>query len=84
MKHATGIFLKALGAIYLIAFVSFGVQAEGLIGSQGILPVAKYLHSMHQTLGAGAYWYAPTVFWIDSSDAALRVVWIGERRWRSS
>jgi hypothetical protein len=77
LKHATALFLKALGVVYLIAFVSFGVQAEGLIGSQGILPLAKYLHGMHQTLGVGAYWYAPTVFWIDASDAALRVVWIG-------
>ena len=76
MNRATGLFLKALGAIYLIAFVSFGVQASGLIGSLGILPVANYLRGMHQALGARAFWYAPTVFWIGSSDVALHAAWI--------
>ena len=76
MTRATGLFLKALGAIYLIAFVSFGVQAAGLIGSQGILPVANYLQGMHEALGARAFWYAPTLFWVSSSDIALRVAWI--------
>jgi lipase maturation factor 1 len=76
MNRATGLFLKALGAIYLIAFVSFGVQAGGLIGSRGILPVADYLRGMRQALGVAAFWYAPTVFWASSSDLALRAVWI--------
>jgi hypothetical protein len=77
VNRATGLFLKALGAIYLVAFVSFGVQAGGLIGSRGILPVANYLRGMHEALGARAFWYAPTVFWASSSDLALRVAWIG-------
>jgi hypothetical protein len=76
VTRATGVFLKALGAIYLIAFVSFGVQAAGLIGSQGILPVANYLQGMHDALGARAFWYAPNVFWVSSSDIALRVAWV--------
>jgi hypothetical protein len=76
VNRATGLFLKALGAIYLIAFVSFGVEAGGLIGSRGILPVTNYLRGMHEALGARAFWYAPTVFWVSSSDLALRVAWI--------
>jgi hypothetical protein len=76
VKRATELFLRALGAIYLIAFVSFGVQADGLIGSHGILPLTNYLQGMREALGAGAYWYAPTVFWVTSSDLALRVAWI--------
>jgi len=76
VNRATGLFLKALGAIYLIAFVSFGLQAGGLIGSQGMLPVANYLRGMREALGARAFWYAPTVFWVSSSDLALRVAWI--------
>ena len=31
--HASWIFLRLLGVIYLIAFLSFGVQASGIIGS---------------------------------------------------
>ncbi|HUD98551.1 MAG TPA: lipase maturation factor family protein [Bryobacteraceae bacterium] len=76
MNRETGLFLRALGAIYLIAFVSFGVQAAGIIGSQGILPVANYLHGMREELGARAFWYAPTVFWLNASDLTLRIAWI--------
>jgi hypothetical protein len=70
------LFLKALGIVYLIAFLSFGVQADGLVGSQGVLPLENYLHGMHQAMGARAFWYAPTVFWVNSSDLALRIAWI--------
>src|SRR5580658_6501166 len=76
MKRATDLFLRALGGFYLIAFVSFGVQAHGLIGSQGILPAAGYLRGMRAALGMRAIWFAPTVFWIDSSDLALHAAWI--------
>ena len=40
------VFMRALGLIYLIAFVSFWVQVRGLIGSQGILPAQQYLHPL--------------------------------------
>jgi hypothetical protein len=76
VSRATSLFLKALGLIYLIAFVSFGVQADGLIGSHGILPLANYLRGLHDAMGARAYWYAPTVFWANSSDLALRIAWL--------
>jgi len=70
------LFLKALGVVYLIAFISFGVQADGLVGSQGVLPLENYLRGMHQAMGARAFWYVPTVFWANSSDLALRIAWI--------
>ena len=76
MSRVCALFLKALGLIYLIAFVSFGVQADGLVGSQGILPLTRYLAAMHQAMGPRAYWYAPTVFWLNSTDLALRIAWI--------
>ncbi len=76
MIRAVHLFLKALGIIYLIAFVSFGVQADGLIGSHGILPLANYLHGVRDAMGARAFWYVPTVFWINSSDPAIRLAWI--------
>lgn len=73
---STWVFLRALGAIYLIAFSSFGVQAAGLIGSQGILPLADYLDAAYTTLGRGAYWNLPTLFWVSRSDLFLKAVWI--------
>jgi hypothetical protein len=65
------LFLRALGLIYLSAFVSLSVQMLGLIGSDGILPAAQYLQRARQVLGISAYWQVPTVFWINSSDGAL-------------
>ena len=33
------------GAIYLVAFLSFWVQADGLIGARGVLPLAQFLEA---------------------------------------
>jgi Lipase maturation factor len=50
------LFFRALGLVYLIAFASFGVQAPGLIGSDGILPLGDYLQWINQNFGAlGSY-----------------------------
>jgi hypothetical protein len=68
--------LQLLASVFLIAFVSWGVQAQGLIGSHGILPAADFLASVHRQLGSSAYWNCPTVFWLDWSDGALRAGWI--------
>src|SRR5437773_10433579 len=67
-------FLKALGAIYAIAFVSLWVQITGLIGSRGILPLPVYLSRISEAFGAARYWSFPTVFWVNSSDLALKLV----------
>jgi predicted DCC family thiol-disulfide oxidoreductase YuxK len=70
------LFLRALGLVYLMAFVSFGVQASGLIGTNGILPLGPFLGRASEVLGGGAWRQLPTVFWLGSSDAAIRAVWI--------
>ncbi|HVO80849.1 MAG TPA: lipase maturation factor family protein [Terriglobales bacterium] len=70
------LFLRFLGAIYLMAFVSFGVQAAGLVGSHGILPAGEFLSAVRDSLGTSAYWNVPTVLWLSGSDAFLRGVWI--------
>src|SRR5215467_9908123 len=36
-------FLRLLGLIYLIAFVSLWVQIDGLVGSKGMSPVSQFL-----------------------------------------
>lgn len=57
------------------AFASLAVQIEGLIGSNGILPVTSWLDSLENTEQQG--WYFPTLFWLDASDFMLRMVCIG-------
>ena len=64
-------FLRALGLIYLIAFVSFWVQVDGLIGSSGMSPVSQFLPAVRQQLGSDAYFLLPTLCWFDSSNAFL-------------
>jgi predicted DCC family thiol-disulfide oxidoreductase YuxK len=64
-------FLRLLGLVYLIAFVSFWVQIDGLIGSNGILPVRQFLSAAHEQLGPRALSILPTLCWLNPSDAFL-------------
>src|ERR1700733_993180 len=64
-------FLRLLGAIYIAAFASLAVQILGLVGHDGILPLTEYLAAAHAALGATAYWFLPTLFWLNSTDTAL-------------
>ena len=64
-------FLRSLGGIYLIAFVSLWMQVDGLIGERGILPVADYLPAAREHFGDKAPFLLPTLCWLNSSDAFL-------------
>jgi lipase maturation factor 1 len=64
-------FLRSLGVIFLIAFVSLWVQIDGLIGSNGITPVADFLPAARGQLGDRALSVLPTLCWLNSSDAFL-------------
>jgi predicted DCC family thiol-disulfide oxidoreductase YuxK len=74
--YASWIFLRLLGLIYLIAFLSFGVQASGLIGSRGILPAADFLRAAREYLGTARFWSVPTVLWLNTSDVMIRTIWV--------
>lgn len=67
------LFLRALGAVYLIAFGSLAVQMPGLYGSQGILPIADFIGT-RQPPSLSAVWNIPTLFWLNSSDLFLQAV----------
>ena len=72
------LFLRALAAIYFSAFFSLLFQIKGLIGPRGILPAAQYLAEVARSLDLSRYWYAPSLFWLSSSDRMLMVVtWAG-------
>lgn len=73
-RAVSWLFLRLLGLIYLAAFVSFGVQALGLVGSQGILPLADELQALHTQHGTDAWWLFPGLFWLADSDAAIQAV----------
>ncbi len=65
------LFLRLLGLVYLIAFVSLGVQVSGLIGQRGILPVESVLRAVYENVGADGYWKLPTLCWLSASDVFL-------------
>jgi predicted DCC family thiol-disulfide oxidoreductase YuxK len=75
------VFLRMLGLIYLIAFVSLWMQVDGLIGSNGIVPAADFMDALRRGSvshnGWAAYWLAPTLCWFNSSDAFLRFLCSG-------
>jgi predicted DCC family thiol-disulfide oxidoreductase YuxK len=71
---AAFLFLRLFGLIYLSAFVSFGVQAPGLIGSHGILPLADWVDVAATRVGAERFFFMPMVFWWNAGDAAIQTV----------
>jgi len=69
-------FLRALGVIYLIAFVSLWTQVNGLIGHDGILPTDQFMAAAQQQcdlqgIGLERFHLLPTLCWFNSSDGFL-------------
>jgi predicted DCC family thiol-disulfide oxidoreductase YuxK len=70
------LFLRALGVIYLIAFISLWTQIDGLIGHHGILPVDRFMTGARQQcdlqgIGLDRFRLLPTFCWLDASDNSL-------------
>ncbi len=68
------LFVRLLGLIYLAAFASLAVQIHGIAGSGGLLPVAELLDEVRERFGYAGVLRAPTLFWLNASDAALIAV----------
>jgi lipase maturation factor 1 len=72
------LFLRLFGLIYFSAFVSFGVQAQGLIGSHGILPLSDLVVAARGQIGPERFFLMPMVFWWNAGDFAIQsVCWVG-------
>src|SRR5262245_1668587 len=71
---ASRLFTQLLGLVYLAAFGAFLFQIRGLIGEEGILPVTPFLDWMRRRGGKRIYYLLPSLFWLNSSDAALMSV----------
>ena len=67
------LFLRLFGLVTLSAFVSFAVQAQGLIGSRGILPLHELVEALAR-FRAERFLLAPMVFWLNDSDLAIQAV----------
>ena len=69
------LFLRLLGIVYFIAFLSLWVQIDGLVGSHGISPAAQYMELVHNWSRTHTAWdtasIAPTLCWFSTSDGFL-------------
>src|SRR5256712_9753370 len=75
---ARSVFLRGLAIVYLIAFASLLPQVDGLIGSNGILPVNDYLDTIDSEYGNTGYALFPTLAWFNSSYTFLHLmIWAG-------
>jgi predicted DCC family thiol-disulfide oxidoreductase YuxK len=71
------VFLRALGIIYLVAFISLWTQVSGLIGHDGILPEDRFMSAIKQEcdaqgIGLDRFRLVPTLCWLNSSDSFLQ------------
>jgi lipase maturation factor 1 len=82
-SHAAGInqftlgswaFLRLLAIVHLIAFVSFWVQLEGLVGPNGILPATRYFNAVRAQLGPRAFSQLPSLCWWFGTETFLHVL----------
>ena len=71
------LFLRMLGVVFFIAFVSFGIQARGLIGPDGIHPAEQTLEKVAASLGPQRYLEFPTLSWLYQGDAGVELLWKG-------
>jgi hypothetical protein len=76
---ASTVFLRMLGVIYLIAFVSLWTQISGLVGDHGLLPVENFLDAVKQHFAArdppaSPIWNVPTLLWISPHDGLLHLI----------
>jgi len=60
---STWLFIRLLGFVHFLAFLSFWTQLAGLIGPNGILPAQAYLDALREQLGAARFWQLPTLCW---------------------
>lgn len=69
-------FLRFLGFIYFVAYLSLNRQAPALFGEHGLLPTRLLLSNVHEALDASTlhcFWRLPSIFWFNCSDSWLLI-----------
>lgn len=66
---ARWLFVRLVALCYLAGFLSLSVQMSGLYGQDGILPIALLMRSNDALIDNMLR--APTIFWLNSSDAFI-------------
>lgn len=74
MRFTRAVFIRLIGGIFLLAFLSAAVQMQGLYGTHGISPVSALLGQANGQPGLEHMLSYPSIFWFDSSDSFLTLV----------
>jgi lipase maturation factor 1 len=74
--YSAWLFTRLLGLTFFCAFISYGVQLDGLIGADGILPAEATMGYLRQNVPAPNWFRFPTLCWWWVSDFALNAQWI--------
>ena len=65
------VFMRGIGAIYFVAFLSLFHQLKPLIGKDGLLPAHLYIKQVTRIGIWKAFWRSPSLFYFNSSDAVM-------------
>jgi len=69
--HVRDLFLRGLGLVFLVAFISLGRQVSVLYGAKGLLPACEFV-------GATSWTSAPSLFRLACDDRVLHAgIWLG-------
>ena len=74
---AAWLFLRLLALIHVIAFTSYWLQLDGLVGPHGLLPAQAFFDAVRAHLGTGAWWQLPSLCWVFGADHFLSVLCAG-------
>jgi uncharacterized membrane protein YphA (DoxX/SURF4 family) len=74
------LYLRALGATALVAWLSLHIQIDGLFGPDGLLPMALRIEAFESRDGASAFWQSPSLLYVvgGSSGAMHALIITGE------
>src|SRR5437016_10287035 len=74
------VILRLVGLVYFVAFLVAAQQIIPLIGQNGLLPAATFLHRVEGHFGSriAAFVQLPSLFWFKASDRFMvAVAWAG-------
>jgi len=77
-RFSSMLFLRLLGLVFLVAFVSFWGQAEGLVGDHGIWPLKSYFDAIKSapnlTTHLDRFFAAPSLLWFSPNSSGLSTI----------
>lgn len=66
------VFMRSIGLIYFVAFLSLFNQFRGLLGSKGLLPATQFIQRMLMEHGLfKSFIKLPSIFFVNSSDTFM-------------